>query len=354
MESKKQVILHISDLHFSAKCSDQELANRKLLFNGLLNRLKALEDEWCPTLVCVTGDITDKGQPEGFSEAGDWLKQLSFELDINIDRFLLIPGNHDCVRDIQICSDLIPDSSEKADKLLNCNIPEYLQARFKYFSEFCKNVGITPYKLGETDSYLVGSRDVDGIQFIACNTAWFSWEQNEQGKLWLGLEILRYLESSKQLVSEGTEPTEKISIALMHHGSDKYFHPMESEDHQSNRPPVLNYLWKRCHLALYGHSHENALDAPDLKKAYCWTVRAGATNADANYPNNVNLIRLSNSGFELRTLEYDPADAGCTWNKSSAAKAYAWGTAKAQHIPKVQPTIRQLHETSLVHDQLTF
>ena len=80
MESKSQVILHISDLHFSAKCNDQELANRKLLFDGLLKRLKAIEDEWRPTIVCVTGDITDKGQSEGFTDAKEWLKQLSLEL----------------------------------------------------------------------------------------------------------------------------------------------------------------------------------------------------------------------------------------------------------------------------------
>ncbi len=347
MGSKKQVILHISDLHFSAKCNEQDLANRKLLFDGLLYRLKTIENEWRPTLVCVTGDITDKGQPEGFNDAEVWLKQLSLELKIDITKFLLTPGNHDCVRDQQICPKLIPSTSEEADSLLKFSTPPYLQDRFKAFSDFCKNIGIHPYKLGETDSYLIGSREIDGIQFIACNTAWFSWEQNEQGKLWLGLEILRYLESNKQLVCEGTKTTEKISIALMHHGTAKCFHPLESEDRGGNRPPSLSYLWKRSHLALYGHSHENALDAPDQQKAHCWVVRAGATNAGANFPNNVNLIRLSNTGFELRTLEYNPADAGSLWNKSSAAKAYNWMTAATQQLSNDQSTTKQLHETPI-------
>jgi hypothetical protein len=347
MISKHQVILHLSDLHFSAKCNEQELANRKLLFDGLLNRLKTIEDEWHPTIVCVTGDITDKGQSEGFTEAGEWLKQLSHELHIDIDRFLLVPGNHDCVRDRQICPDLIPDTSEKADTLLKYEIPSYLQMRFKDFSDFCKNIGIQPYKLGETESYLIGSREINGIQFIACNTAWFSWKQNEHGKLWLGLEILRYLESNKQLVCEGTKTTEKISVALMHHGTVKYFHDLEVEDRGGTRPPALNYLWKRSHLALYGHSHENALDDPDLQKAHCWVVRAGATNAGANFPNNVNLIRLSHTGFELRTLEYNPADAGSLWNKSSAAKEYNWMTAAKHQLSNDQSTTKKLHETPI-------
>ena len=343
MRSKNQVILHLSDLHFSTKCNERDLANRKLLFDGLLKRLKTIEKEWRPTLVCVTGDITDRGRPEGFTEAEEWFKQLSLELDIDITRFLLTPGNHDCVRDQQICSNLIPGTSEEADSLLNSNTPPYLQARFKDFSNFCKNIGILPYKIGENDSYLIGSRDIDGIQFISCNTAWFSWEQNEKGKLWLGLEILRYLESNKQLVCGDAKATEKISIALMHHGTAKCFHDLESEDQGGNRPPALSYLWKRSHLALYGHSHENALDDPDQQKAHCWVVRAGATNAGANHPNNVNLIRLSNTGFELRTLEYDPADAGCPWNKSSTVKTYPW--AGTQQLSNDQPTFKQLNET---------
>jgi hypothetical protein len=347
MKIEKQVILHISDLHFSAKCDEQVKANRDLLFNGLLNILGTIESEWHPTLVCITGDITDKGQPEGYTEAGQWLKKLSCDLNIDVSKFLLTPGNHDCVRDQQICPNLIPTTSEDADSLLDCNTPQYLQERFKSFSDFCENFGITPYKLGETDSYLSGSRDVDGIQFVACNTAWFSWEQKEKGKLWLGLEILRYLESKKQLVGEGTKTSERISIALMHHGTEIYFNPQEYEARDKGRPPALSYLWKRSNLALYGHSHENALDDPDQKKAHCWVIRAGATNAGASHPNNVNLIRLSHNGFELRTIEYDPSDASCPWNKNSPAKGYLWNATEEQQPPKDQSTIKQLHETPI-------
>ncbi len=342
-----KVILHISDLHFSAKCDEQAHANRKLLFDGLLIRLKAIEPEWRPTLVCVTGDVTDKGQSEGFNDAAEWLKQLSHELNIDISRFLLVPGNHDCVRDTNICLDLVPVTPDKADNLLKANISNSLQERFKSFSEFCQKLSIPPYKLGDTDSYLVGNREIDGIQFIACNTAWFSWEQNEQGKLWLGYEILRYLESNNQLVSADTKVTDKISIALMHHGTDKFFHPLESEDRGGTRPPALSYLWKRSHLALYGHSHENALDAPDLMKAHCWVVRAGATNVNANYPNNVNLIRLSQTGFELRSLEFDSADTGSPWNKSSASNHYQWPSGGVPINAKSTSNVTPLSDTPL-------
>jgi len=95
----KHVILHISDLHFSATCDDQAQANRDLLFDGLLTKLKSIEVDWRPTLVCITGDITDKGQSKGFDDAAKWLKTLSQELNVDIESFLIAPGNHDCVRD---------------------------------------------------------------------------------------------------------------------------------------------------------------------------------------------------------------------------------------------------------------
>lgn len=347
MTLKPQIILHISDLHFSAKCDEQAQANRKLLFDGLLARLKAIEPEWRPTLVCVTGDITDKGQHEGFTDAADWLKRLSYEFQIDISRFLLVPGNHDCVRDKNICLPYVPENFEEADDLIKFDISDTLKARFKAFSDFCNTLGVFPYKLGNTESYLIGSREIDGIQYIACNTAWFSWKQNEQGKLWLGYEILRYLESNNQLVSADTKAKDKISIALMHHGTDKFFHPLESEDRGGTRPPALSYLWKRSHLALYGHSHENALDAPDLMKAHCWIVRAGAANVNANYPNNVNLIRLSQTGFELRTLEFDPADTGSPWNKSSASKHYPWPSDEVASNTKSTSNVTPLSNTPL-------
>ena len=132
----------------------------------------------------------------------------------------------------------------------------------------------------------------------------------------------------------------------MHHGTTKYFNEMEYEDRGGDRPPTLSYLWKRSHLALYGHSHENALDEPDQKKAHCWAIRAGATNAGANFPNNVNLIRLSHTGFDLSTLEYNSVDAGSLWNKRSAAKTYNWITSAIQKSTTDISNPKQ-HEKSL-------
>ena len=51
------VILHISDLHFGWGGQEKERAERDLALNGLLNQLRALEKDWAPHLICVSGDI---------------------------------------------------------------------------------------------------------------------------------------------------------------------------------------------------------------------------------------------------------------------------------------------------------
>ncbi len=345
----RQVILHISDLHFSSKGDEQGRANRELLLRGLLSQLNSIETEWHPTLVCITGDITLKGQVEGYNEAIIWLKELAETLTLNFDRFFLCPGNHDCVRDIDICPPLVPNTPQEADKILTYKIPHYLEERFKYFSNFCSSLNIPPYKIGDQDSYLVGYREMDGIKIIACNTAWFSFEQDEHSKLWLGLEILRYLESKRQLVSAGSPPDNGLCIALMHHGTETYFQEHERLAY-SDRPPALHYLWQRCHLALYGHNHERALDAPNQMKAHCWVVGAGATNAGMSHPNNINLIRVNKNGFELRCFEFNPAKAESPWSQKTSSKTYPWNTTK--DTPDYTDASSELEEYNKMFDAL--
>lgn len=179
-------------------------------------------------------------------------------MDIPFNNFLVCPGNHDCVRDVQICPPIFPETKEKADSILTIPIPDYLKNRFNSYSLFCEKLGIPPYEIGDKTSYLIGSREINGIQFVACNTAWLSFEQDENSKLWLGLNFLKFLESHGQLIPCDCSTAQKLSVGLMHHGTETYFHEQERQIHE-DYPSTLPYLWKRCHLALYGHSHEKEL-----------------------------------------------------------------------------------------------
>lgn len=341
---ENQIILHISDLHFSTKFDEATKASRNLLLKSLIDELSSIDTNWHPTLVCITGDIIDKADFNGFEVAAEWLKCLSKALKIPFDNFIICPGNHDCVRDVQICPPMCPETKEEADKILTIPIPDYLKNRFKSYSSFCKKLGIIPYEIGDKKSYLIGSREISGIQFVVCNTAWFSFEENEDSKLWLGLNLLKLLESKGQLVSSDCLSTEKLSIALMHHGTETYFHKQEKQVYVDH-PSTLAYLWKRCHLALYGHSHEKAIGDPDKMQAHCWRVRAGATNAGECHPNNVNLIKLEKQGFQLKYITYDPAETSHLWNINNPPKFFSWVDSQvdSQQVPDNNGDITEKH-----------
>lgn len=71
-----KLVIHISDPHFGQV--DPVVAN------ALLAEIDALE----PTLVAISGDLTQRARREQFEEARDWLDQLRAP-------YLVVPGNHD-------------------------------------------------------------------------------------------------------------------------------------------------------------------------------------------------------------------------------------------------------------------
>jgi calcineurin-like phosphoesterase family protein len=92
--SRTFTIVHLSDLHLTAKPNDRRTEPR---LNGRLAGMNAA----CmyvlntPTvksadLVLITGDVTDKGEPDAWAA----LKDMLVRADL-IARTLIIPGNHD-------------------------------------------------------------------------------------------------------------------------------------------------------------------------------------------------------------------------------------------------------------------
>ena len=65
----KQVILHLSDLHFGCDKSESARAARKLALDGLASAIRSLEPEWQPTILCISGDIACKGLKSDYDEA---------------------------------------------------------------------------------------------------------------------------------------------------------------------------------------------------------------------------------------------------------------------------------------------
>jgi predicted MPP superfamily phosphohydrolase len=87
-EDNRIQILHISDIHLKNKSQ----ANK--YFNQLVIDLKMLEVNRLGYII-ISGDIANQATREEYEAAYDMLNSLVNHFGLNLDRVVLVPGNHD-------------------------------------------------------------------------------------------------------------------------------------------------------------------------------------------------------------------------------------------------------------------
>lgn len=104
----KTRILHLTDLHFAPDTTtghfwnsdisllDRKKPDRRPLLGALLEDLRRLKIK--PSIVAVTGDLIDKGNPDAIPQVLEFLTELIRKLNLPPDRLAMVPGNHDEIR----------------------------------------------------------------------------------------------------------------------------------------------------------------------------------------------------------------------------------------------------------------
>jgi len=309
--SDEVTILHISDLHFGWDGDVKTKDERQVALRSLLRTLTDLNEDWMPNCVCITGDIGWKGRTEDYALAAEWIRELLTTLSINAEALFLCPGNHDSDRSIAQ-QNVRPHDSAEADRVLGTMpIPKQYQEPFGDFASFCNSLACPPVLLGQVENHLTGRRRFKGVSFISLNTAWFCQGDDDTGKLWLGLPLLKHLETSNQLPSPREVADSSIVISLLHHPKE-YLHESEWRAEDRGRPSTMDYLARRCHLILTGHTHGEVRRA-DRQAEGAWCLSGGAAFAGASHFNSFRLIRLERDGLVYRSFEFDPRSADCSW-----------------------------------------
>ena len=311
------IILHMSDLHFSS--NEEKKREKDVIMNSLVDALKNLEEEWRPNIICVSGDIVDRYDVAAYPIAGEWFGKLAEILNISMDNFILTPGNHDCSRDIKKYPKLDSNDDRLVDEVLDCEIPDYLSGRFGAYEKFCEDLKIPPYTWQNGDNYLVGYRVINDVVYLGCNTEWFAY--SDETKLRLGKKIVAELQRASDELGDFKK------VAIMHHGGEVGFHENEVQYH-NDICPALHYLWRICDMTLYGHSHEQVGGEPNKMENHCFTIRAGATSINREYPNNINIIKIVENAIELKHISYDQQRVEQLWKVSDDFLTYTWENVK--------------------------
>lgn len=308
-----ETILHITDLHFGwERDSPSDKAERKVSLDGFIAEISRLEPPWKPSLVCLTGDVGWHGTASDYAEAKEWLDLLLSRCNLKYDRLVVSPGNHDVNRKI---AEKIPrpNNSDEADNALRPPLEQYFIRPFSEFNDFCTSASIPALKFGDGESHLVGERVLGGLRFVVLNSSWFSKDDEDKSRLWLGLPHMKYLEAYQQLPVLQFDGKEPITIALVHHPAE-WLH--SDEQHVSGtRPNPQDYLARRCHVLLTGHTHGEVRRADRIAEG-AWHFTGGSAYAGASHFNSFRLLQLKPDQIVYRSFEFDPRSSENKWKSS--------------------------------------
>jgi len=248
-------ILHLSDFHLN---KDTLTDWREHIKDSLINKLKTINFSTKVDFVAFTGDLIDKGGKDlGGAEAAFKIFNMEIiipileSLNITIDKFYIIPGNHDIVRTAdsereELGNQSYFTSEPKISAFISDAISnedysgiKRIYAYKKFESELYATVNSRHQSVFES-SFIV---DINNQQVGVCclNSAWRCYDANDFRKILIG---------EKQLTLNLNFIKDcPFKIALMHHQFD-WLSPIEKKI-------VSNRLIKEFDLILTGHVHES-------------------------------------------------------------------------------------------------
>ena len=285
--------LHLSDFHLKKKDKWSQDIVLETLLEDISNRYSnsnALD------FIFITGDLAFSGRADEYVLVENFIEELLAVTRVPRDRLMMVPGNHDINRDIEIdafrgARSLLSDPAEVDKFLGNEARRRTLFRRQAAFREFSNRV----YK---SQRYSDASYE-HAIQLTV-----------------FGLEICVLLIDSSWLSEGGSDDAHAIlvgerqlldvfnmvrgsplTIALIHHPFD-WLAPFEHST-------IRNLLTSSCHLLFRGHVHEDSVETMSASTNHTMVFTAGASYKS----------RLSDNCYSYGAIDILSGDGECIAHK---------------------------------------
>ncbi|MCK6522051.1 SUMF1/EgtB/PvdO family nonheme iron enzyme [Myxococcota bacterium] len=272
-------ILHLSDLHFSAKTAwDSGTMLERLAAD--VARLRAEVGEI--HLVVVTGDIANFGTAEEYARATAWLTgPLATAASVTPAQIRVVPGNHDVHRgSITKAANVLAkgllsedDPQEAIAEVLGSeNERAPLLERQSAYLTFAQT-----FHPGLTAPWWSERNEIQGltVHLAGFNSAWLSASDTDRGNL-----IVSRWQCHQLLAGSHTAD---LTVALLHHPWD-YLHERDQESEEEIR--------RHCGVILHGHLHEQKARIASDGDHHVLQLAAGASYAGAKWSNAYQLLEL--------------------------------------------------------------
>lgn len=245
-------ILIISDLHVGEKARTKDLCpypvgenKDTFLVPSFLESIKIENEKGLIDYVVIPGDIADKSSASEYKCFSDFIDKLHIELNLNIDKFLFIPGNHDA--NWECFKDALTDEQVRIAKLQQYdNIKD--SRIHKLGNWISKELFEEPY---------FDIKIFENAIFVLCNS---SWHNNPQAKNKYGTietEHLAILRSRLDIINK--DHYGKLKFFIVHHHPFQYpkTHPAWNDfSCLQNSGELLHMLSEfSFDFIIHGHKH---------------------------------------------------------------------------------------------------
>lgn len=236
--STKLTIVHLSDIHFREKDSDNPLTSKAdQLCSAIKSRIVSGN---APVWVVFSGDIAFSGLREEYTFAKSLVQKIRSRIQSET-LFIISPGNHDCnfKQDNGARRAIIATTLEEDVDRSVVDVTTSIQSAF---FEFQREFGAPLRQVKNHDKRMIASHilhveDVS-IEFYAINSAWISQKEEIQGKVILPPGIIDLPRKER--------PT--VRVAVLHHPSVWF----DSE----NARRIRKLMMSSFDIVISGHEHD--------------------------------------------------------------------------------------------------
>lgn len=241
-------LLHLSDLHFM----DDVAPATKLQW--LVSDITQNQKISALDYLVVSGDFTDKGVPDGFERALEFLGLLTKEFALTPERCLLVPGNHDVIdEDAFRLAMKKPASGDFVDKdgVFLLREAALYNTRFKTFADMLYDKFLLkPYPLDPAKQGMATFYPETGLQFLTFNSNWqIDRFRRKQGGINPDAVANAIREADQQVKTYGKPEQKLLRIGVWHHA-------VTGNEQMQNTEFLSNLQTSNVKLGLHGDIHQ--------------------------------------------------------------------------------------------------
>ncbi|MBF0108536.1 MAG: SUMF1/EgtB/PvdO family nonheme iron enzyme [Magnetococcales bacterium] len=313
--------LHLSDVHFTNnKEYDQEV-----ILTALIDSMQWFREQHSlrPDLIFLTGDLAYSGERSQYESAEKFLDALIVATGIDKGRLFIVPGNHDADRKkARGLARTLVDDNDANQYFSPDGLLHHISDKQRAFADWYN--GYFGKKFPEDSSCgPVEMIEIDGckIAILPLNSALFSQDDRDQGKLWLGRRALdREIDKLRPLNAD-------LKIALIHHPFDWL------NDHE--KANIKTKLADAVDIVLRGHLHENDIENTIGSGGSLFHMAAGAGYQTSKYPNRALFATVEAGRITVFPIHYvdKPKES---WVHDTGFFARQPGYVQSFSLPKVK------------------